>query len=375
MKLRAGLVLLIALGVPAVVGDAVRAQAQAQAPVSALDRARAAIAAGQPDDAWRWLDQAPVTEDTLRVGVDLALAPRAPRVEDRRLPWIADRAARLGLASRVAEVRAAACAVVVRFSGDRDCATEILEAAKPFARPAAERARAWRVQQWLGAQPPALSADWEREVRGAVALEMGAWTELPPASRVRLLEPLLASQDMGDQIAALVTLQTVPGPDALAVFTRLAATPPSFPGARTLITVGLARHGNAEARAALAPVETQLSAGDRMALAVGRMERGDPAGRAALITFVTSGAEPDAVRAAELLATAGPEPRIEQRVQAFVREASPAVRVRWIELAGRLGLGNTPDVIRHTLSDDDATRVAAGLAVAVRAVRPQAPPR
>jgi hypothetical protein len=347
------------------------AEQSGQVPIPALERARAAHAAGQPEAAWQWLSQTAATDgEALRLGVQLATTGAPARVDERHLPWIAERAARAVLADGRAELRGIGCAVVIRFSGDRACAEDVMEAAKPHARPAAERARAWRVQRQLGAEPALLASDWEREVRGAAALEMGAWVELPPSSRVRLLEPLLASGDVGDQIAALVTLQTVPGPEALAVFTRLAGSPPSFVGARTLVTVGLARHGNREAIAALAPVERQLSAGDRLALAVGRLERRDPAGRMALVDMVNTGAEPEALRAAEVLAGFGPEPRVVSRILGFVRDVGPGSRARWLDVAGAFGLGDAPDVVRHTVSDDAATRAAAALAVAIRSLRP-----
>lgn len=347
------------------------------------EQVRAAVARGETDAAWALLEQMPVQRETLNLAVDVALTSKAPTVAANRLPLLADRAARISVDANDIDIRLSACAVVTRLAGSVPCAEYLQAISSGRDGSALDRARAWLVLKVLGSSPAPLPTGWEGEVRGASALELAAWPDLSAASRVRLLEPLLTSPDVGNQIAAMTTLQLVPGPEALAVWRDLSAPgrqppAPSHPGARTQILVGLARHGDAESLKTLAPVEAQLSASDRLVLAMGRAERGDPAGKAALITMVNSGNEMDAVRAAEALASSlgpgGTEPRIESRVRAFVRDGGPPLRTRWLHVAARLNLGNTPDVVRHLTDDREDVRVAAAVAVAVAATRPPSTP-
>lgn len=343
------------------------AQEQAQVPTAA--QVRAVAARGEAAEAWGLLDRMPVDRATVDLAVEIALAQKAPRVADFRLPLLADRSARLSVDSNDVAARVIACAVTTRLGGSVPCAQYLVSVTTGREGTAIDRARAWVALRLLGATPAPLTAGWESEVRGSSALELAAWSELPAASRVRLLEPLIASTDVGNQIAALATLQQVPGPEALALWRSLAAPgrTPSYPGARTQVTVGLARHGDAESVKTLASAEAQLSPADRLVLAIGRAERGDAAGRAALITFVNSGNELDAVRAAEALAIAGAEPRIESRVRSFIRDGGAPLRARWLSVAARLALGDTPEVVGHLDDDSEEIRVAAALAVAVAA--------
>jgi hypothetical protein len=343
---------------------------QAQAPPPTEAQVRAAMAQGGVADAWPLIDRMPVELATVQLAVEVALAQKAPRVAAARLPLLADRAARLAIDSTDDAARVAACVVTTRLAGSVPCAEYLLAVTSGRQGTAIDRARAWVALRLLGANPAAVPSGWESEVRGASALELAAWAELPAASRVRLLEPLITSTDVGNQIAALATLQLVPGPEALALWRDLVAPgrlppPPSYPGARTQLLVGLARHGDVESLKTLTPVEAQLSQSDRLVLAIGRAERGDAAGRAALITLVTSGNEVDAIRAAEALAIAGPEPRIESRVRSFLRDGGPPLRTRWLTVAARLKLGDTPEVVGHLDDASEEVRVAAALAVAV----------
>jgi hypothetical protein len=185
---------------------------------------------------------------------------------------------------------------------------------------------------------------------------------------VRLIEPLVTSQMLGDVIAALATLQTIPGPEALAVWHRLAAPGgPSYPGARTQILVGLARHGDAESVKALAPYLAQLSDSDRLVLAQGRAERGDAGARAELMDVLNTGLEHQAVRAAETLAALGGGASVDLRVRRWVRESSGALRERWLAVAARLNLGATPEIIQCLTSEDEGVRLAGAVAVAAAA--------
>lgn len=359
----------VALAAPLslVLAGAAAAAAQQAPPTEA--QVRAAVSRGEAAEAWGLLDRMPANRATVNLAVEIALAQKAPQVEDFRLPLLADRTARLSVDSNDAAARVIACAVTTRLGGSVPCAQYLVSVTTGREGTAIDRARAWVALRLLGASPAALAAGWENDVRGSSALELAAWSELPAASRVRLLEPLIASTDVGNQIAALATLQQVPGPEALALWRSLAASgrAPSYPGARTQITVGLARHGDAESLKTLAPADAQLSTSDRLVLAIGRAERGDASGRAALVTFVNSGSEPDAVRAAEALALSGAEPRIESRVRSFLRDGGSPLRVRWLSVAARLRLGDTPEVVGHLDDDSEEIRVAAALAVAVAA--------
>ncbi len=350
-------------------------QAAGQPTVPTATDVRAALKAGEPDRAWKLIAAMPVSGDTVDLAVEVALSAKAPEVDRSRLPLLADRAARLFIEADDRGRRLTACAIVTRLDGSVPCGELLMGVTTGQSGTAIDRARAWVALRVMGGTPAALPAGWEGEVRGASALELAAWPDLPAASRVRLLEPLLSSQDIGAQIAAIATLQTVPGPEALAAWRRLSdparvPPPPTYPGARTQIQVGLARVGDAEALKVVTPVESQLSSSDRLVLAMGRLERGDPAGRAALITLVNSGNEVDAVRAAEALGQTGPEPRIAARVRAFVRDVGPPLRARWLQAAARLQLGNTPEVVRHLTDPSDDVRVAAAVAVAVAATAP-----
>jgi hypothetical protein len=347
--------------------------AQTPAPVPTEAQVRAALTRGETAEAWRLIERMPTDRATVNLAVELALAQKAPRVAAERLPLLADRAARLSVDSNDVASRVVACAVTTRIGGSVPCAQYIVSVTSGREGTAIDRARAWVALRLLGASPAALPDGWESDVRGSSALELAAWSELPAASRVRLLEPVIASTDVGNQIAALATLQQVPGPEALALWRALAAPgrvppPPSYPGARTQIMVGLARHGDPESVKTLAPAEAQLSPSDRLVLAMGRAERNDPAGRAALITIVNSGNETDAVRAAEALAISGAEPRIDTRVRSFIRDGGLPLRARWLAVATRLNLGDTPEVVGHLDDDSEEVRVAAALAVA-RAIK------
>jgi hypothetical protein len=218
-----------------------------------------------------------------------------------------------------------------------------------------------------------LPIGWEAEVTGSSALELAAWPELPAASRVRLLEPLVKSPDPGNVIAALATLQLVPGPEALALWHRLAAEGgPSYPGAKTQIMVGLARHGDAESLKTLAPYVGQLSVSDRLVLALGRAERREVTGVNELVSLVNIGAEHESLRAAEALASVGRSSSVEmRRVATWIRDGSPGLRERWLAAAARLNLGAAAEVVRRLTSEDEAVRVAAAVAVAAFSINPR----
>ncbi len=334
-----------------------------------LARAQALAAEGRRDDAWRLIEPLPVSPEVLALGVQLALAPKAPTVDAARLSWLADRGARVVLAESAA-LRVEACAIVTRLTGDAECAKTVMDLTRGVAGTVLDGARVWVALRRLGQTPPPLPNGWEGGVLGSTALELAAWPELPAASRVRLLEPLVTSQDPGVLIAALTTLQLVPGPEAEAVWRRLAAAPvPAVPGVRTLITVGLARVGDAESLKTLAPHEGSLSSSDRLALAMGRAERGDRAGRAALATMVNAGDELTALRAAEALAGLGGDPVVHTRVRQLVRAGDPPLRWRWLGVAGRLGLGDSAEVVFHLNDRDPEVRLAASLAVTLAAIR------
>jgi hypothetical protein len=346
-----------------------QASPQVQAPPTA-DQARAALADGRPADAWAIVGRLPVEPATVALAVELALSQKTRDVDIAYLPLLADRTARLTLLHNNTEHRLDACAVVVRMTSDAGCADQMARTLRGADGTTLDRARLWVTMRLLGEQPAALPAGWESAITGSSALEVASWSEVPAASRVRLLEPLIASPDMGTQISALATLQLVPGPDALALWRRLAAAgSPSYMGAKTQIVVGLARHGDPESLKTLAPHEGMLSVADRMVLALGRVERKDPQGRAALVSLVNIGAEHEAVIAAEALAALGQGAAVESRVRTWIADGSAPLRARFLALAARLNLGRSAAVVRHLTSDDEAVRVAAGVAVAAAAKR------
>jgi len=327
---------------------------------------RATAAAGRREEAWRMLDGLPVEKSTVDVAVELALAlaPARQSVEATRLPFLADRTARLSLDSKDADRRLTACAVVVKMTADVACAEQLAGITRGAAGTAVDRVRLWVIRRMFGESPASLPAGWEAEVLGSSALEVATWPELPAASRVRLLEPMVTSDDPGKAIAALATLQTIPGAEALAVWRRLSAPGgPSYPGARTQILVGLARHGDPESTKALAPYLGQLSMSDRLVLAQGRAERREASGVNELVSILNTGAEQDAVRAAETLAGIAGAPSINARVSTWVREGVPGLRERWLSVAARVKLGASVDVIRRLTSDDEVVRLAAAVAV------------
>jgi hypothetical protein len=345
------------------------APGQAQAPPTP-EQARAAMAAGRPADAWAIVGRLPIEPATVALGVELALSQKTRDVEAAALPLLADRTARLTLLHNNTEHRLQACAVVVRMTSDAACADQIARTLRGAEGDAVDRVRLWVTMRLLGEQPAALPAGWESGVTGSSALEVASWAEVPAASRVRLLEPLIASPDMGTQISALATLQLVPGPDALAVWRRLsAAGSPSYPGAKTQILVGLARHGDPESVKALAPHLGLLSVSDRLVLALGRAERKEADGRAALVSLVNIGAEHEAVLAAEALAALGQGAVVESRVRTWIADGSAPLRARFLALAARLNVGQSAAVVRHLTSDDEAVRLAASVAVAAAAKR------
>ncbi len=348
-------------------------QAGGQPSVAAV---REAAAAGRVDEAWALVDRMPASASTVAVAVELALLPKTPRVAPNRLPVLSDRAARLSLSGTASDRRLIACAVVARFSVDATCDEELNQTLRGSQGNALDRARLWVTQRLLGQQPADLPGGWESEVTGSSALEVATWSELPSSSRVRLIEPLLVSTDPGVLISALATLQTIPGPEALAVWRRLsAAGGPSYPGARTQILVGLARHGDPDSLTTLEPYQRQLSVSDRLVLAQGRAERREASGVDELVSLVNIGTELDAIRAAETLATLGGSLSIETRVRTWVRDGSLTLRERWLAAAARLNLGATPEVIQRLTSDDEAVRLAAAVAVASTAVRSGQPVR
>ncbi len=348
-------------------------QAGAQPTVAAV---RQAAAAGQMDDAWALLERMPADTSTVALAVDLALTPKTPRVDPVRLPPLADRVARLSASADAIEHRLVACAVIARFRADAACEAVVVAITRGDQGTAVDRARLWVTRRLLGEQPVALPAGWEAGVTGSSALEVATWPELTPASRVRLIEPLLTSTDMGVLISALATLQTIPGQEALAVWQRLSAGGgPSYPGAKTQILIGLARHGDAASLQTVEPYLAQLSASDRLVLAQGRAERGEETGVRELVSFLSTGSEPEAVRAAETLAALPGTPSIEARVRTWVRTGSFTMRARWLAVAGRLNLGATPEVVERLTSDDESARLAATVAVASAAVRSGQPVR
>jgi len=222
----------------------------------------------------------------------------------------------------------------------------------------------------MGEQPAALPNGWEAAITGSSAIEAANWFELPPASRVRLLEPLLVSQDRGTLISALATLQGIPGPEALAIWRRLSAEGRlTYPGARMQILVGLARHGDPESVQALAPLQGQLPVSDRLVLAQGRAERKEPSGTPELVSLVNIGAEHEALRSAEILATLGAASSVLPRVRTWVRDGSGPLRERWLALAARLDLGATAEIVQRLTSEDEAVRLAAAVAVTTAAAR------
>lgn len=344
---------------------------QQQGPPPTVSAVREAVAAGRPADAWAMMNRLPIEMATVELAVELALAPRTPFVAAAQLPFLADRTARLSLDTTAIDNRLTACAIVVRTTNDAACAEQLSATTRGTAGNALDRARLWVTRRLLGEQPAALPIGWETEVQGSSALEVAAWSELPPASRVRLIEPLLSSQDPGVLIAALGTLQLIPGPDALAAWQRLAKEGgPTYPGARTQIAVGLARHGDPESLKALTPYLDQLSVSDRLVLALGRFERREAAGRAELIRLVNTGAEHEALRAAEALSTQGPEPAVEARVRTWLRDGSLGLRERWLGLAARLNLGASAEVVQRLTSSDENVRLSAAVAVAAAAAGP-----
>jgi hypothetical protein len=357
----------VALAVNATAFADASSQAAAQATVADV---RAAAAAGRTDDAWAILDKLPADAATVAAAVELALAPKTPLVAVTRLPFLGDRTARMSLASTADDRRLTACAVVVRLSADAAC-TEFLDAVTRGTRGhAVDRARLWVTRRLMGGQPAAMPNGWEAAITGSSALEVAMWPELPPASRVRLIEPLLSSQDPATLISALVTLQAIPGPEALAIWRRLSSEGRlTYPGARTQILVGLARHGDPESVKALAPHLGQLSVSDRLVLAQGRAERKEPSGTPELVSLVNIGAEHEALRAAEILATLGGASSISARVRIWVRDGSLPLRERWLAVAARLDLGATAEVVQRLTSEDEAVRLAAAVAVTTAAAR------
>jgi hypothetical protein len=350
-----------------VVNAAAPAGAWAQATVADV---RTAAAAGRTDDAWAILDKLPAEPATVAAAVELALAPKTPLVAVSRLPLLGDRTARISIASNTNDLRLTACAVVVRLSGDAGC-TEFLDAVtRGNQGHAMDRARLWVLRRTMGEQPAALPNGWEAEITGSSAIEAANWPELPPASRVRLLEPLLASQDRGTLISALATLQGIPGPEALAIWRRLSAEDRlTYPGARMQILVGLARHGDPESVQALQPIQGQLAVSDRLVLAQGRAERKERSGIPELVSLVNIGAEHEALRSAEILGTLGSASSVLPRVRTWVRDGSGPLRERWLALAARLDLGATAEIVQQLTSEDEAVRLAAAVAVATTAIR------
>lgn len=367
MKKLAARCVLLAIGVAAASTVGTAQQAASQPSVADV---RAAAAAGRTDDAWAILDKLPADPATVAAAVELALAPKTPLVAVTRLPFLGDRTARMSLSSTADDLRLTACAVVVRLSADAGC-TEFLDAVTRGTRGhAVDRARLWVIRRLMGEQPAALPNGWEAAITGSSALEVAMWPELSPASRVRLIEPLLSSQDPATLISALVTLQAIPGPEALAVWRRLSAEGRlAYPGARTQILVGLARHGDPESVKALAPHLGQLSVADRLVLAQGRAERKEPSGMPELVSLVNIGAEHEALRAAEVLATLGGASSISARVRTWVRDGSIPLRERWLAVAARLDLGATAEVVQRLTSEDEAVRLAAAVAVTTAAAR------
>ncbi|HQX81598.1 MAG TPA: hypothetical protein PKW63_07560 [Vicinamibacterales bacterium] len=350
-------------------------QAAAQATVADV---RAAAAAGRNDDAWAILDRLPAEPATVAAAVELALAPKTPLVAVTRLPFLGDRTARMSLissgisqgASAANDIRLTACAVVVRTSADAGC-TEFLDAVTRGTQGhAMDRARLWVLRRVMGEQPAALPNGWEAAITGSSAVEAASWSELPPASRVRLLEPMLVSQDRATLITALATLQAIPGPEALAIWRRLSAEGRlTYPGARNQILVGLARHGDPESVQVLAPIQGQLPVSDRLTLAQGRAERKEPSGTPELVSLVNIGAEHEALRAAEILATLGAASSVLPRVRTWVRDGSSQLRERWLAVAARLDLGATAEIVQRLTSEDEAVRLAAAVAVTAAAAR------
>ncbi|MEO6221732.1 MAG: hypothetical protein ABIP90_00680 [Vicinamibacterales bacterium] len=366
-----GCLVVVALGGTATA----QAPLQQPGPQPTIASIRATAAAGRREEAWAMLDRLPIEISTVEVAVDLALAPRTQVVEASRLPFLADRTARLSLDNAAVDKRLTACVVVVKITSDASC-RELLDATtRGDAGTALDRARLWVLRRLLGERPASLPAGWEAEVLGSSALEVATWPELPSASRVRLLEPMATSQDPGKAIAALATLQIIPGPEALALWRRLSTEGgPSYPGARTQIQVGLARHGDPESLKALAPYLGQLSVADRLVLAQGRAERREASGVAELVSIVNIGAEHEAIRAAETLAGIAGAPSVSVRVRTWVRDGSLALRERWLAVAAHLNLGASAEVVRRLTSDDDAVRLAAAVAVAAAASGPARQP-
>jgi hypothetical protein len=361
----AGWVLTLVVNAAAPV-DALR-QASAQATVA---DARTAAAAGRIDDAWAILDKLPAEPATVAAAVQLALAPKTPLVEVTRLPLLGDRTARMSITSNTNDLRLTACAVVVRLSRDTDCAEFLDAVTRGTQGHALDRARLWVLRRTLGETPAALPPGWEAAVTGSSAIEAANWMELPPASRVRLLEPLLASQDRAELISALATLQGIPGPEALATWRRLSAENRlTYPGARMQILVGLARHGDPESVQALAPIQGPLPVSDRIVLAQGRAERKERSGIPELVSLVNFGAEHEALRSAEILANLGSAASVLPRVRTWVRDGSSALRERWLAVAARLDLGATPEIVEQLTSEDETVRLAAAVAVTSAAVR------
>ncbi len=344
---------------------------QQPGPQTTIASVRATAAAGRREEAWAMLNALPIEIGTVEVAVELALAPRTQVVEASRLPFLADRTARLSLDDVAAAKRLTACMVVVKISSDASCRELVDATTRGDSGTALDRARLWVLRRMLGERPAALSAGWEAEVVGSSALEVATWPELPSASRVRLLEPMVTSQDPGKAIAALATLQIIPGPEALALWRRLSTEGgPSYPGARTQIQVGLARHGDPESLKALTPYLDRLSVADRLVLAQGRAERREASGVTELVRIVNVGAEHEAIRAAETLASIPGAPSISTRVRAWVRDGSLALRERWLGVAAHLNLGSSAEVVGRLTSDDDAVRLAAAVAVAAAVAGP-----
>lgn len=331
---------------------------------------RQAAAAGRSEEAWALLERMPAEKATVEVAVELALAPKTASVAANRLALLADRTARLSLSSQQLDRQLTACAVVLRTTTDAACLEQLNTVERGTTGTALDRARLWSTRKLLGEQPAALPIGWEAEVLGSSALEAAAWPELPAASRVRLLEPVVSSRDPGNVIAALATLHMVPGSEALALWRRLSTEGgPSYPGAKTQIMVGLARHGDLESLKALAPYMGQVSVGDRLVLALGRAERREASGVNELVSLLNSGAEHEVLQAAEALASVGRSGSVEmRRVATWIRDGSPALRERWLAVAARLNLGASAEVVRRLTDDDEAVRLAAALAVAAAAV-------
>ena len=359
---------LVAIGLVAAAGSttlfAVRSQQQ-QGPPPTATAVREAAAAGRSADAWAMLNRMPIEMPTVELAVELALAPKSQSALAGHLPFLADRTARLSIESKALDRQLTACAIVVRMTSDAACTEQLASTTRGSGGTTLDRVRLWVTRRLFGEQPEALPPGWEQDVLGSSALEVATWTELPAASRVRLLEPMVTSPDPGRAIAALATLQTIPGPEAEALWRRLAAGGgPTYPGAKTQITVGLARHGDPESTSSLAPYLNRMSASDRLVLAQGRAERRDATAVSELVGFVNTGAEHDAVRAAEALASIGGAKAIDGRVATWVGNGSIALRERWLAVAARLNLGASPSVVRLLTSDDEAVRLAAAVAVA-----------